>query len=96
MRQVHVPRAGPRYRLALSIASVFGANTGDFVARYLHLGHAGGLGRSPRSLQSSCCGSVATASSIRPITGWPSSSSGLRPPTSPISPHRTLRSGNSC
>ena len=27
----------------MSIASVFGANMGDFVARYLHLGHAGGL-----------------------------------------------------
>ncbi len=37
------PLAGPRYWVALSIASVFGANTGDFVAKYLHLGHAGGL-----------------------------------------------------
>ncbi len=43
MQQVHVPQAGPRYWVALSIASVFGANTGDFVAKYLHLGHAGGL-----------------------------------------------------
>src|SRR5215469_17081635 len=43
MRDTHVPSAGDRYWVALSIASVFGANTGDFVAKYLHLGHAGGL-----------------------------------------------------
>ena len=43
MQQAHVPPAGTRYWVALSIASVFGANTGDFIARYLHLGHAGGL-----------------------------------------------------
>lgn len=43
MQQAHVPLASPRYWVALSIASVFGANTGDFVAKYLHLGHAGGL-----------------------------------------------------
>jgi uncharacterized membrane-anchored protein len=38
-----VPLAGPRYWAALSIASVFGANSGDFVAKYLHLGHWAGL-----------------------------------------------------
>lgn len=43
MQQTHVPAAGSRYWVALSIASVFGANTGDFIARYLHLGHVGGL-----------------------------------------------------
>ena len=43
MKQIHVPSAGARYWVALSIASVFGANTGDFIAKYLHLGHAGGL-----------------------------------------------------
>ncbi len=43
MRQAHLPVAGVRYWIALSIASVFGANSGDFVARYLHLGHVGGL-----------------------------------------------------
>ena len=43
MRDTHVPAAGDRYWVALSIASVFGANSGDFVAKYLHLGHAGGL-----------------------------------------------------
>jgi uncharacterized membrane-anchored protein len=43
MHRVHVPLAGIRYWVALSIASVFGANTGDFIAKYLHLGHYGGL-----------------------------------------------------
>lgn len=43
MRPAHVPAAGDRYWVALSIASVFGANTGDFIAKYLHLGHWGGL-----------------------------------------------------
>jgi uncharacterized membrane-anchored protein len=43
MQQSHIPTAGTRYWAALSIASVFGANTGDFVAKYFHLGHAGGL-----------------------------------------------------
>lgn len=43
MRDTHVPAAGGRYWVALSIASIFGANSGDFVAKYLHLGHAGGL-----------------------------------------------------
>ncbi len=43
MQQAHVPAAGTRYWFALSLASIFGANTGDFIARYLHLGHAGGL-----------------------------------------------------
>jgi uncharacterized membrane-anchored protein len=43
MQRQHVPSAGVRYWAALSIASVFGANSGDFIARYLHLGHAGGL-----------------------------------------------------
>jgi uncharacterized membrane-anchored protein len=43
MQQAHVPTAGTRYWVALSLASIFGANTGDFIARYLHLGHAGGL-----------------------------------------------------
>jgi uncharacterized membrane-anchored protein len=43
MKLKHVPQAGARYWVALSIASVFGANSGDFIAKYLHLGHAGGL-----------------------------------------------------
>jgi uncharacterized membrane-anchored protein len=43
MHPIQVPSAGSRYWVALSIASIFGANTGDFIARYLHLGHAGGL-----------------------------------------------------
>ena len=43
MQLTHVPSAGVRYWTALSIASVFGANSGDFVAKYLHLGHVRGL-----------------------------------------------------
>jgi uncharacterized membrane-anchored protein len=38
-----MPLAGARYWVVLLMASVFGANSGDFVAKYLHLGHAGGL-----------------------------------------------------
>ncbi len=40
----NVPATGPRYWTALSIASVAGANMGDFVSHTLHLGHAKGLG----------------------------------------------------
>jgi uncharacterized membrane-anchored protein len=43
MQTKNVPETGPRYWTAISIASVFGANMGDFVARDLHLGHANGL-----------------------------------------------------
>jgi uncharacterized membrane-anchored protein len=43
MQLAHVPSAGARYWAALSIASVFGANCGDFIARYFKLGHTGGL-----------------------------------------------------
>jgi uncharacterized membrane-anchored protein len=38
-----LPRIGARYWLALSAASIFGTNTGDFVAGYLHIGHLAGL-----------------------------------------------------
>jgi uncharacterized membrane-anchored protein len=43
MQQVHIPTAGVRYWAALCVASIFGANCGDVVARYFKLGHAGGL-----------------------------------------------------
>src|SRR5258708_25157132 len=43
MQTRNVPETGPRYWTALSLASIFGANMGDFVARILHLGHASGL-----------------------------------------------------
>ncbi len=43
MQPCNVPSTGPRYWTALSIASVFGANLGDFVSRELHLGHTRGL-----------------------------------------------------
>jgi uncharacterized membrane-anchored protein len=38
-----LPRIDARYWLALSAASIFGTNTGDFVAGRLHLGHLAGL-----------------------------------------------------
>ena len=43
MQTRHVPRTGPRYWAALSLASVFGANMGDFASHTLHLGHWRGL-----------------------------------------------------
>jgi len=43
MQIQNVPVTGARYWAALSIASVFGCNMGDFVARILHLGHSSGL-----------------------------------------------------
>ena len=38
-----LPSINTRYWLALCLASIFGTNTGDFVAGYLHLGHLAGL-----------------------------------------------------
>jgi uncharacterized membrane-anchored protein len=43
MQQYHVPRLGLRYWIALCIASIFGANMGDFFAHNLGLGHVAGL-----------------------------------------------------
>ncbi len=43
MKSVNVPALGARYWVALVLASAFGANTGDFAAHDLHLGHALGL-----------------------------------------------------
>jgi uncharacterized membrane-anchored protein len=43
MQQYHVPLLGLRYWIALCLASVFGANMGDFFAHNLGLGHVGGL-----------------------------------------------------
>jgi uncharacterized membrane-anchored protein len=43
MQTKHVPVPGPRYWTALSMASVFGANMGDFFARILGLGHIKGV-----------------------------------------------------
>jgi uncharacterized membrane-anchored protein len=42
-RMRSLPKIDTRYWLALSAASIFGTNTGDFVAGYLHLGHLAGL-----------------------------------------------------
>lgn len=43
MKIFNVPSAGPRFWTAISIASVFGANLGDFVSHHLHMGHFRGL-----------------------------------------------------
>jgi uncharacterized membrane-anchored protein len=43
MQQMHLPTLGGRYWIALSLASIFGANMGDFFARNLGLGHVAGL-----------------------------------------------------
>jgi Repeat of Unknown Function (DUF347) len=43
MQPIHLPTAGPRYWAALCIASIFGANMGDFFARNIGLGHVAGL-----------------------------------------------------
>src|SRR3954462_3759509 len=42
MQTKHLPTLGARYWTALCMASVFGANMGDFFARDLHLGHMRG------------------------------------------------------
>ena len=43
MRPAHAPVIDTRYWVTLSLASVFGANLGDFVSHVLHLGHVRGL-----------------------------------------------------
>lgn len=43
MRNDHTPSIDARYWTAISIASVFGANLGDFASHILHLGHWRGL-----------------------------------------------------
>src|ERR1700739_1039498 len=43
MQKIHLPILGPRYWVALCIASIFGANMGDFFARNIGLGHVAGL-----------------------------------------------------
>src|SRR5262249_19235289 len=43
MQVKNLPTIGSRYWGAILVASMCGANTGDFIARNLHLGHARGL-----------------------------------------------------
>jgi uncharacterized membrane-anchored protein len=43
MQQIHLPTLGVRYWAALCLASIFGANMGDFFAHNLGLGHVAGL-----------------------------------------------------
>jgi len=47
MNQRHVPLLNARFWIALCIASVFGANLGDFFAHNLGLGHLAGCRSSP-------------------------------------------------
>jgi len=39
----HMPKLGPKYWTALVLASVFGANTGDYLSDVMGLGHIAGL-----------------------------------------------------
>jgi uncharacterized membrane-anchored protein len=43
MDQRHLPLLGPRFWIALCLASIFGANMGDFFAHDIGLGHVAGL-----------------------------------------------------
>jgi uncharacterized membrane-anchored protein len=43
MQRIHLPTLGARYWTALCLASIFGANMGDFFARDLGLGHIAAL-----------------------------------------------------
>ena len=43
MKQKHLPALGPRFWAALCLASIFGANMGDFFAHGIGLGHVTGL-----------------------------------------------------
>jgi uncharacterized membrane-anchored protein len=43
MKEQHLPLLGPRFWSALCLASVFGANMGDFFAHNIGLGHVAGL-----------------------------------------------------
>jgi uncharacterized membrane-anchored protein len=43
MQQIHIPILGPKYWTALCLASIFGANVGDYFARNMGLGHVAGL-----------------------------------------------------
>lgn len=43
MQSKHVPALGVRYWTAVSMASVAGANLGDFLSHTLHMGHVRGL-----------------------------------------------------
>jgi uncharacterized membrane-anchored protein len=43
MHDRSVPSIDPRYWVCIGMASVFGTNCGDFVSRFLNLGHINGL-----------------------------------------------------
>ena len=43
MQDRHVPAIGPYYWLVFAVATIFGANMGDFLSQYLGLGSVGGM-----------------------------------------------------
>jgi uncharacterized membrane-anchored protein len=43
VKEQHLPRLGPRFWAGLCLASIFGANMGDFFAHDIGLGHIAGL-----------------------------------------------------
>ena len=46
----HLPALGPRFWTALCLASIFGANMGDFFARDIGLGHIAVEGSAHRAV----------------------------------------------
>jgi uncharacterized membrane-anchored protein len=86
MQSIHLPILGPRYWVALCIASIFVANMGDFFARNIGLGHVAGLPFLAAALAILVFAERSTASRTKPITGSRSSSCEPRRPISRISP----------
>lgn len=50
MQDIHLPTLSARYWVALCVASVFGANMGDFFARDIGLGHIAVEGSAHRAV----------------------------------------------
>ena len=84
MQKCHVLLLGLRYWTALCLASVFGANMGDFFAHNLGLGHVAGLPFLAVALPQFSRSNDSIMSRTRLTTGWPSLWCALRRLTSPI------------
>ena len=61
MQPRHLPRLGLRFWAALCLASIFGANMGDFFAHDLGLGHVRGLPFLALALATASHGSFTTS-----------------------------------
>jgi hypothetical protein len=85
MRLSNVPAITRRYWAAILVASMCGANTGDFLSYNLHLGHTRGLLPLAVLFLLIRWAERRAGSRRKPITGSPSSSFAPRPPISPIS-----------